>query len=350
MDGCGLNRIPADHEQNGRNGSVDDSFGDRADDGVIRDADGVCALVAVAGHIAAFDGTVDEGLGSRILGIGELLRAAAKRELEADHVAVHLDLSQICRPSAEGVATLKDLIDAVRADAAKLVKASDIAKAQDHLDKLKAVERIPMVRTEYAMQDDGYAEKKETKLSVQKDHFVSAPVLQNIAKEILEETKSLDAAKNEAIKLLEDKITRIGAGNRAISDYCDAIFTGVITLEGYMVAYRKSEFGIVTETILSKRGDEFPFSSIPAYQGFLSYQSLLDDDMRAAIKKSVDERYNANSPEIRATGTMLKEELADIKVQAWVMRADAFPEKAEIVDFIMKVKQQFNTFCMENGI
>ena len=117
-----------------------------------------------------------------------------------------------------------------------------------------------------------------------------------------------------------------------------------------MVVYRKSEFGIVTETILSKRGDEFPFSSIPAYQGFLSYQSLLNDDIRATIKKSVDERYNENSPEIRATGTMLKEELADTKVQAWVMRADAFPEKAEIVDFIMKVKQQFNTFCIENGI
>ena len=94
MDGCGLDRIPADHEQDRRDGSVDDSFGDRADDGVIRDADGVCALVAVAGHIAAFDGTVDEGLGSRILGIGELLRAAAQRELEADHVAVYLDLGK----------------------------------------------------------------------------------------------------------------------------------------------------------------------------------------------------------------------------------------------------------------
>ena len=87
MDGCGLDRIPADHEQDGRDGSVDDSFGDRADDGVIADRDGVCALVAVAGHIAAFDGTVDEGLGSRILRIGELLRAAAKRKFEADHVA-----------------------------------------------------------------------------------------------------------------------------------------------------------------------------------------------------------------------------------------------------------------------
>ena len=102
MDGCGLDRIPADHEQNGRNGSVDDSFGDRADDGVIRDADGVCALVAVAGHIAAFDGTVDEGLGSRILGIGELLRAAAKRELEADHVAVHLDLGKAVLAAERG--------------------------------------------------------------------------------------------------------------------------------------------------------------------------------------------------------------------------------------------------------
>ena len=260
------------------------------------------------------------------------------------------DHSQICRPSAEGVATLKDLIDAVRADAAKLVKASDIAKAQDHLDKLKAVERIPMVRTEYAMQDDGYAEKKETKLSVQKDHFVSAPVLQNIAKEILEETKSLDAAKNEAIKLLEDKITRIGAGNRAIGEYCDALFTGVITLEDSKVVYRKNEFGIVTETVLSARDDAFAFETIPVYQGFLSYQSLLDDDTRAAIKKAVNDRYNSGSSEIKVAGTALKAGLADSKIQSWVMRADDSPEKAEIVDFIMKVKRQFNIFCMENDI
>ena len=260
------------------------------------------------------------------------------------------DNNRLCKPSVEDVAELKNLIDIVKTDAVKFVKASDVAKAQELLDRLKAVKSISMVATEYAMQNDGFAGKQQTQLSVQKDHFVYSPVLQGIAKEILAEMKILDAAKNEAIKLLEDKIASIGAGNRAISDYCDALFTGVITLEGYMVVYRKSEFGIVTETILSKRGDEFPFSSIPAYQGFLSYQSLLNDDIRATIKKSVDERYNANSPEIRATGTMLKEELADIKVQAWVMRADAFPEKAEIVDFIMKVKQQFNTFCMENGI
>ena len=120
MDGCGLDRIPADHEQDRRDGSVDDSFGDRADDGVIRDADGVCALVAVAGHIAAFDGTVDEGLGSRILGIGELLRAAAQRELEADHVAVHLDLGKAvlaaeCGQLPAGTGFDLDVVDLDRA-------------------------------------------------------------------------------------------------------------------------------------------------------------------------------------------------------------------------------------------
>ena len=134
MDGCGLDRIPADHEQNGRDGSVDDSFGDRADDGVIRDANGVCSLVAVAGHIAAFDGTVDEGLGSRILGIGELLRAAAKRELEADHVAVHLDLGKAVLAAERGqlpAGTGFDL-DVVNLDRAKgIVGDADIRGRRD---------------------------------------------------------------------------------------------------------------------------------------------------------------------------------------------------------------------------
>ena len=134
MDRCGLDRIPADHEQNGRDGSVDDSFGDRADNGVIRDANGVCALVAVAGHIAAFDGTVDEGLGSRILRIGELLRAASQSELEANHVAVHLDLGKAVLAAERGqlpAGTGFDL-DVVDLDRAKgIVGDADIRGRRD---------------------------------------------------------------------------------------------------------------------------------------------------------------------------------------------------------------------------
>ena len=77
---------------------------------------------------------------------------------------------------------------------------------------------------------------------------------------------------------------------------------------------------------------------------------MLTVDTKNAIKKSVDDRYNTDAPEIRTTGTMLKTELADNKVQAWVMSAELYPEKAEILEFIMKLKQQFNIFCMENSI
>ena len=134
MDGCGLDRIPADHEQDGCDGSVDDSFGDRADDGVIADRDGVCSLVAVTGHIATFDGTVDEGLGSRILRIGELLRAASQSELEANHVAVHLDLGKAVLAAERGqlpAGTGFDL-DVVNLDRAKgIVGDADIRGRRD---------------------------------------------------------------------------------------------------------------------------------------------------------------------------------------------------------------------------
>ena len=255
----------------------------------------------------------------------------------------------ICEPEEHGIKTQRELIELAKNRIPQISKAADLAAAQELLGQLKN-SKIPMVATKYGIQNDGYAKEVKDKIEIQKDHFVSAPAYHIIVKKILDEMKSLDAAKNEAIKLLEDKITRIGAGNRAIGEYCDALFTGVITLEGYTVVYRKSEFGIVTETVLSKRDDAFAFRDIPVYQGFLSYQSLLDDDTRTAIKKTANDRYNSGSSEIKTTGTMLKEELADNKVQAWVMRADNSPEKAEIVDFIMKVKQQFNIFCMENDI
>ena len=64
----------------------------------------------------------------------------------------------------------------------------------------------------------------------------------------------------------------------------------------------------------------------------------------------MDDRYNADSPEIKATGTVLKDEFTDNKIQAWIMSAEAFPEKDEIMEFLKTLKKQFDIFRMENGI
>ena len=268
---------------------------------------------------------------------------------EAREAGIFNSDNRICVPDENGIKTLENLIELAKAKAVQMSKATELAAAQDILTQLKDA-KIPMMPTKYGLKSGGHTPTEEKKTSILRDYFVSAPAYYAIVKESLDKVQSTNTAKNEAIKMLEDKIARIGVGSRAISDYCDAIFTGVITLEDAKVVYRKNEFGIITETVLSKRDDAFGFATIPIYQGFLSYRSLLDDDTRAAIRKTVNDRYNSGAPEIKATGTALKAELADNKVQAWVMYADAFPEKAEIIDFIMKIKQQFSTFCMENGI
>lgn len=280
----------------------------------------------------------------------ELVGAAQELYEEASRFGIFNDENRICAPDEAGVQKLQELISMANMKAPQITKATDLAGAQELLAQLKNAKNIPMIATKNAMQNDGYGAKRETKLSVQKDHFVAAPAYHAIVRDILKQVKELDTAADAAIALLEDKISRIGEGSRAISDYCDALFTGVISLEGRVVTYRQNNFGIVTETILSKRGAEFAFNAIPVYQGFLSYQTLLTAEAKTAIRKSVDDRYNTDAPEIVTTGTMLKTELADNKVQAWVMSAELYPEKAEILEFIMKLKQQFNIFCMENGI
>lgn len=280
----------------------------------------------------------------------DLTVAAQKLYDEAQPFNIFSDDCKIQKPDPDGVDALKKLIAATNAMAAKIERQEEIPAAKELLAQLEAARTIPMVYAGYSMPNVGLATKRETKLRVQKDHFVAAPGYHDVVRGILDQMKSVDAEAQAAAKLLGDKVTAIGVGNASIRDYCDALFTGVIALEGRMVVYRKSEYGMITETVLSKRGGDFPYNAIPVYQGYLSYQSLLSEEDKAAIRKLVDDRYNMDAPEIRTAGTMLKTELADNKVQAWSMAADAFADKAKVMDFIKKLKQQFSIFCMENGI
>ena len=279
-----------------------------------------------------------------------LITAAQALYDEASKFGIFDDENRICRLEEQGVKNLEALIKEAEEKVPLAAKPTDVAWMQDLLGRLQAARAIPMTATQSRMKNDGYAAKRETKLSVQKDHFVAAPAYHSLVSEILQQIKGLNDAAGKAIKSIEGKISKIGEGTRAVVDYCDALFTGVISVEGRILAYRQNNFGVVAEKLLSKRAPEFPFNAIPVYQGFLSYQTVLTAEDRAAIKKDADDRYNADAPEIKAAGLMLKDELADNKIQAWAMSAEAFPEKAEIMEFLVKLKQQFNIFCMENGI
>ncbi len=280
----------------------------------------------------------------------EQVTAAQKLYDEAAAYGVFDDDSRICAPDESKVRSLNELIAEAKDVCAKLAKPAQAAEARALLEKLKEARKLTLLPTKYSVKNDGYAATRETKLSVQKDHFVSAPACQAVVRDILDVLNKADGEAVDMIRALEEKISNVEKGSRALADFCDGLFTGVIGIEGKIVMYRRSDYGIVTETVLSKRSEEFKFSAIPIYQAYLSYNSLLDDKARADIKKRSDDIFNADSPELKAQGMALKEELSDSKVQAWVMSADGFAERSEIIEFIASVKQRFSVFCMENGI
>lgn len=280
----------------------------------------------------------------------DIITAGQKLYDEAESKGIFDEQNRICTPDAEAVAKINALAKTCIELAHKISRPDEVENAKLALSQLEvAASEIPMVQTEYALQNDGFAERIETKKLVRKDHFVSSPAYYPFVRNILKDLETIEDTVLQAQKKLKSKINGIEIDNKDVIDYCDALFTGVITWEGLVVTYRQIQFGITTDIVLSKRGVEYTFGMIPVYQGFLSYQKL-DTAIKAEIKKIVDDRYNSDSPELHTAGTRLKNELSDERVNAWAQRAASFEQRTEIIEFLGKMKQQFSIFCMDYAL
>lgn len=283
------------------------------------------------------------------VGMRDIIRPA--KELFERAVAFDLIDSQshLCAPKKEALEERKALIQRCHTLAETVRTPEDAAAARALLAELTQAGKISVEPTRYAMRNDGHVEREEDKRRIQKDYFVSSPVLQLEAKESLAKLEKLRADADSAAKALQDAIDRAEKGTRAMNAYCDALFTGVLSLEGRVLLYRESQYGVTSETVLSKRDEAFPFGSIPVYQGFLSYQAL-PEELRAAMSQKANDRLNADAPEIRETCGKLREALRDDQVNAWAQLAASFPQRGEIVAFLGTLKQRFQIFCLENAV
>ena len=278
----------------------------------------------------------------------ELIQTGRRLYEEADGYGIFDEHNCICRPEEEAVEKIRELLSECRDSICGITKPEDIAKAAPLFEQLSGMTEIPMCRTPYAMQNDGFAEKPETRKEVCRDHFVAAPVYQMIVQEIMEQMRAITDAIAAVRAEYENMVYKIREVGQDMADYCDAVFTGVIALEGRMVIYHQNRFDREDIT-LSKRGEGFEFGSVPVYQGFVSYQKL-PGETREEIRKKADERYNADDPEVQNTGTRLLEEFTDDRIRAWVQAAGSFEQRKDIVEFLGNMKKRFDTFCLENGL
>lgn len=233
---------------------------------------------------------------------------------------------------------------------ARASKPSDTPILESALETIEQLD-LSMKPTGFQLPVDGNRDTANTIRQVEKDYFISSPATHEAVRQAVDQVKPLSAARSKAIAELKDKIRQIQSFADIMEDYCNAVFYGVIVMSGKKVIYRKEEFGLVSEVVLSqvpldRKSGEFRFYAIPLYQGFLSYQAM-DQEDRDQIAQLIAERMNDDSS---ALGSQLKVQFADNVITAWMQLAANYQERAEIVAFLTDFVRRFKTYCLSMGL
>ena len=214
-------------------------------------------------------------------------------------------------------------------------------KAEHLLKQLKETAKIGLTVSRLALEHNlnwDSSQKKQILL----DHFGLSPVIQkeveNTCKDFLEHKRKAEIL---SYKLRSYLYLHLGSfeDRSSFIDFCQALFSGVITWEGRKVAYQKENCGIVSEVVLSERNDIFPFNAIPIYQGYLSYLNLLMPAEREKLRERSNDVLEKNPGKITETCSVLRSLLNTIG-SSLLVSASAFDEKETIICFIQSLHKK----------
>ncbi|MBQ7682672.1 MAG: hypothetical protein IJT31_10770, partial [Oscillibacter sp.] len=212
--------------------------------------------------------------------------------------------------------------------------------------------RRPLYATGDGLPQDGDRSEEEIILRVQEDHFVSSPAYHagiagaldtlEQAEAVLVATDEKDA---EMKRLNERQAQEAEARKRIMNDYCEALFTGVLTMNGRSIVYENDGMPVT----LCDFSGEYPYARIPPYQAFLNYRKL-STEAQGRIRREYQKRYRENTPELRAAGTALKEVFPQNRQSILMELASNWENGAEIQAFLKDFFQRFRMFCLDNEL
>lgn len=111
---------------------------------------------------------------------------------------INLD-GRIFAPSEDGLTTLMSLIDMA-------YNAKEETTLQSMIEQIKSAMNIPLVYTGSSLRKDGYEYSKDIRMSILKDYFIAAPVLQMVVQRILSRISSVESAAVSTIAALEERL------------------------------------------------------------------------------------------------------------------------------------------------
>ena len=125
----------------------------------------------------------------------------------------------------------------------------------------------------------------------------------------------------EMKRLGERRAQEAETHQRLMNDYCEALFTGVLEMNGRSVTYPNDGAPVT----LSEFSGEYPYARIPVYQAFLNYCKLTSE-AQERIRREYQRRYQDNAPELRHH----RKDLPDghRKGAAWRLSGENHPGRA----------------------
>ena len=135
-----------------------------------------------------------------------LVRTVQELYDQAAGAGIFDDTNHICVPDPVRTEEIRVLAQEAEEMAAHTAVPSDSAALREMLDRLHAARDIPMSPTGYWLRNDGCNAKREIKLSIQKDYFVSSPAYHDLVRDILHQIDDLKAAIDHAANAIQHKM------------------------------------------------------------------------------------------------------------------------------------------------
>ena len=254
--------------------------------------------------------------------------------------------SKLFRPSAAALDAVAKACARCEAALNSAGDPKDIPALESAVAEIEGLLPIATEKTDISLPTDGFRKDAEKIKSIQKDHFFSSPGYHAGFARDLTAVEDATRSARAAVEGAKAKIQSLRQRGNALSNYANALFSGVIALEGRVVVYRPP---YAADVILSDWDESYPFRNISVFQAFLTYQALAPEVVEE-ITKQVNARFREDSPELKKTGKKLKSDLGPNRIKAWAQASSTLEQKDEIQSFLSRISQQFDTFCLENDL
>lgn len=233
-----------------------------------------------------------------------------------------------------------------------------------NLDKLKEelMEGKYYEATPYVLSVEGSITTPNDSERVKRDTIAYSPIVLINAKNSIKKLEEAD----EKIRTLIGRIKSVDGvinvqANQEKIDFFEALFTGIIQIDGRVARYIPDEDEYAEEIFLSRLSDsddeyQYMYSAIAPYQAFIYYMEQLDDEMKKIIRNKTNSVMSKGTNAIHEVNERLKltETFSNSSYKIWMgkLNTDYLEDQAnkDIKEFLNDLMRRFKAWCEENKI